>query len=278
MLNLVAIEPRSFPEYEAAVSDAGGSLSKVSKDVRALIWTDYSQPKALAELLDSNPQIEWVQLPFAGVDAFSAVINRDVRFTSAKGSYREPVAEHALALSLALMRAIPERVRATSWGKSFAVSLFDASVLIYGGGGITEELVNLLAPFRAKITVLRKRPQHMVGVNSVLASTELLSELPKADLVVVTAALTSETSRVFNRQAFEAMKPSAYLVNIARGPLVHTGDLHPLWQAKNILITPHTADTREMVVRLFSDRIRENVHAFFGGEALVGQVSAELGY
>ncbi|MEY4424251.1 MAG: hypothetical protein RLZZ258_1354 [Actinomycetota bacterium] len=303
MLNLVAIEPRRFPEYEAAVCDAGGSLSQVSKDVRALIWTDYSQPNALAELLDSNPQIEWVQLPFAGVDAFSDVINRDVRFTSAKGSYREPVAEHALALSLALMRAIPERVRATSWGKSFAVSLFDSNVLIYGGGGITEELVNLLAPFRAKITVLRKRPQQMVGVNSVLASTELLSELPKADLVVITAALTSETSRVFNRQAFEAMKPSAYLVNIARGPLVHTDDLidalssgelagaaldvtdpeplpegHPLWQAKNILITPHTADTREMVVRLFSDRIRENVLAFFGGEALVGQVSAELGY
>ena len=106
----VAMEPKQFPEYVQAVEQAGGIVVEMGPEIKGLIWLDYSKPAALAEMLDKNPQIEWVQLPFAGVDAFSEIIKRPIRFTSAKGAYREPVAEHALALSLALMRIIPERV------------------------------------------------------------------------------------------------------------------------------------------------------------------------
>lgn len=117
----VAMEPKAFPEYVQAVSEAGGEVVPLSPSVKGLIWLDYSQPEALSQMLDANPQIEWVQLPFAGVDAFAEIINRPIRFTSAKGAYREPVAEHALALSLALMRIIPERVRATSWAGNLPI-------------------------------------------------------------------------------------------------------------------------------------------------------------
>lgn len=299
----VAMEPKAFPEYVAAVNDAGGQVVAMGKDVKGLIWLDYSQPKALAEMLDQNPQLEWVQLPFAGVDAFANVIQRPVRFTSAKGSYREPVAEHALALSLALMRIIPERVRTNTWGRQFADSLYDSNVLIFGGGGITQELLNLLAPFRAKVTVVRKRQEGMLGANAVLGFEKLDSALPKADLVILAAALTDETRYLFDSKKFALMKPTAYLVNIARGPMVVTQDLvdalnaqtiaggavdvtdpeplpdgHPLWSAKNVIITPHSADTRKQVVRLFSERIRENVRAFGQGSGWVGQVDPELGY
>lgn len=299
----VAIEPKAFPEYVAAVIEAGGQVVPMSQDVKALIWLDYSQPKALADLLDENPQIEWVQLPFAGVDAFSEIIKRPIRFTSAKGSYREPVAEHALALSLALMRIIPERVRTQTWGRQFAESLYDSNVLIFGGGGITEELVKILAPFRSNVTVVRKRPNPVSGAAKTVSFDQLDLELPHADLVILAAALTAETHQLFDANKFALMKNSAYLVNIARGPMINTKDLiealnseviagaavdvtdpeplpdgHPLWSAKNVIITPHSADTRKQVVRLFSERIRENVGAYSSGFGWVGIVDPVFGY
>lgn len=303
MSNLIAIEPKSFPEYENAVSSAGGSVKSLSLQTKGLIWTDYSSPEKLLQLLQANPQIDWVQLPFAGVDAFANVLNLPFRFTSAKGAYREPVAEHAMALSLALMRVLPERAKAQSWGRSFAVSLYDAKVLIVGGGGIAQELVALLAPFRAKITVVRKQPDLLIQGTEVFGFNDLDVQLADADLVVLACALTDQTRHLIDSRRLSLMKPSAYLVNIARGPVIVTEDLvralndqviagaaidvtdpeplpdgHPLWNAKNILITPHTADTREMVVRLFSERIFENTRAFLAEKPLVGLVSADLGY
>lgn len=299
----VAMEPKVIPEYLQAVTDSGAEVVPLGKDVRALIWLDYSKPEALSDLLDENPQIEWVQLPFAGVDAFSEIIKRPIRFTSAKGSYREPVAEHALALSLALMRIIPERVRTQTWGRQFADSLYDSNVLIFGGGGITEELIKLLAPFRAKVTVIRKRSVSLEGATSTLGFEHLEAELSNSDLVILAAALTPETMHIIDERKLALMKPTAYLVNIARGPIINTDHLvsalnsdviagaavdvtdpeplpdgHALWSAKNIIITPHSADTRRQVVRLFSERIRENVIAYGAGKGWVGEVDPILGY
>lgn len=297
------MEPKTFPEYLQAVVDSGGEVVPIGPDVRALIWLDYSQPQALSDLLDANPQIEWVQLPFAGVDAFSEIIKRPIRFTSAKGSYREPVAEHALALSLALMRIIPERVRTQTWGRQFAESLYDSNVLIFGGGGIAEELIKLLAPFRAKVTVIRKRAENVIGAAQTLSFESLEEELPKNDLIILAAALTPETLHIFDERKLWLMKSTAYLVNVARGPIINTNHLvtalnteaiagaavdvtdpeplpdgHALWSAKNIIITPHSADTRKQVVRLFSDRIRENIRAYASDTGWVGEVDPVLGY
>jgi phosphoglycerate dehydrogenase-like enzyme len=297
------MEPKVFPEYLAAAEAAGAEVMAMGPNVKGLIWLDYSKPQELEKMLDENPQIEWVQLPFAGVDAFSEIIKRPIRFTSAKGSYREPVAEHAIALSLALMRIIPERVRTKTWGRQFADSLYDSNVLIFGGGGITEELVKLLAPFRAEITVIRNTEKQIAGAAKTCSFQELDEQLKYADLVILAAALTPQTIQLFDKSKFSIMKPTAYLVNVARGPMVVTADLisaledgliagaavdvtdpeplpdgHPLWNAPNIIVTPHTADTRAQVVRLFSTRIQENVRAFATGTGWVGQVDPVLGY
>lgn len=301
--NKVSILPKSFPEYEAAVIKAGGQLSEFDNSVGAVIWTDYSKPGELHELLKANSQIEWVQLPFAGVDAFAEVIKHPVRFTSAKGAYRKPVAEHALLLMMSLARVIPERVRAKSWGKNFAVSIYDSRVLIVGGGGITEELLLLLAPFNTEVSVIRNRDIPMAGATSTKTFESVDEELAIADFVVLAAALTEETRGLIDSRRLGLMKSSAYLVNIARGPMVVTADLvaalesaeiagaaldvtdpeplpdgHPLWDAPNILITPHTADTRVQVVPLFSERIDSNVKAYLGLGEWVGQVDPTLGY
>ena len=297
----VALLPQIVPEYRLAIEKAGGEVTALAPDVTALVWTDYSQPALLAETLDQNPQVQWVQLPFAGVDAFASILQTSFRFTSAKGAYAQPVAEHALALCLALGRAIPERVKATSWGEKFAVSLYESRVLIVGGGGIAEELVRLLAPIGCPVTVIRKNPELALG-SATYGFERLDDELPKADFVIVAAALTAETNGLFNQRRIALMKRSAYLVNVARGKHVVTEDLvaalnagviagaavdvtdpeppsgHELWSAKNCIVTPHTADTPEQVTRMLAERIYRNVLAFQGKGEWVGLVDPIAGY
>jgi phosphoglycerate dehydrogenase-like enzyme len=302
--NFVAIEPKSFPEYEKALALGGAKLSPMGPEVRGLIWTDYSSPAALGELIDRNPQLEWVQLPFAGVDAFARQLDKKVLFTSAKGAYREPVAEHALMLALALGRKLPVRIKASSWGKREAFSFYDSKVLLIGAGGISEELTKLLAPFRAEITVVRNNADlPFTGAKKVAGLDKLDSLIPEADLVIVTCALTEQTRGLINYQRLSLFKPTAYLVNVARGPIVVSDDLiralddgllagagldvtdpeplpngHAFFGREDLILTPHTADTKEIVTRLFATRIEQNVKAFLGNGTWVGEVSPSLGY
>jgi phosphoglycerate dehydrogenase-like enzyme len=302
--NLVAIEPKSDLAYEQAVVSAGGEVAALSDQVSALIWTDYSAPEKLAVVLEQNPQIEWVQLPFAGVDAFADVLSAPVKFTSAKGSYKEPVAEHALALSLALGRKIPVRVKATSWGKREAVSFYDSNVLIVGAGGITQELIGMLKPFRASISVCRNQADLPVpGSSDVFGVEELAKKISEADLVVIACALTDKTRGLFDLELMSKMKPTAFLVNVARGPIIKTADLvsaldqgliagaavdvtdpeplpdgHPFFGRDDLIVTPHTADTKEIVMRHFALRVQQNVKAFLGQGPWIGEVDPERGY
>jgi len=306
MNNFVALEPKQFPAYLEAIESAGAKVVPIGSEVRALVWTDYANPQGLADTLKANPQLQWVQLPFAGVDAFSEIIQSDPVFTSAKRSYSEPVAEHALMLCMALGRILPERIRAKSWGKKHADSLFDAEVLLVGGGGISEQLAEFLIPFRSKVTVVRKRPEQPFGANfngKVVGFESLDEELPKAQFVVLACALTDETRFLFARERFGLMRNDSYLVNIARGEVVDQDALlkalasgqiagaatdvtypeplpegHPMWSEPKLIITPHTADTLPQVTRLFSERLRVNVGAWLTGQELTGVVDKKLGY
>ncbi len=226
--NFVALEPKQFPAYVEAIESSGGKVSPLNRDVKALVWTDYGDPEGLRTAIEKNPQLEWVQLPFAGVDAFAAILDAPVTFTSAKRSYSEPVAEHALMLAMALGRILPKRVKAQSWGEKYADSLYEEQVAIIGGGGIAQELVKLLAPFRAKVTVVRKRPgdefdSHMVA--SVVGFEKLDEVLARSKFVFLACALTPETRFLFDSNRFKKMLPGAYLVNVARGEVVNQDDL-----------------------------------------------------
>ncbi len=302
----IALEPRHVTEYKEAIESVGGVVAPLTGDVEAMVWTDYADPEGLKALLIQNPQLSWVQLPFAGVDAFHEVLQHPIIFTSAKRSYSEPVAEHALALCLALCRVLPERVRDQSWGRQFADSLFDEEVLIIGGGGIAEQLVQLLVPFRSQVAVIRKHPDasFVKGFQGkVLGFDKFEAELAKAKFVVLACALTKETHHLFDAKAFRLMRKDSYLVNVARGMVIKQEDLvdalqsgeiasaavdvtypeplpkeHAMWGLNNLLITPHTADTMEIVTRLFSQRLRENVSAWLEGSELIGVVDPKLGY
>lgn len=306
--NHIGLEPRQFEAYAEAIQNSGGVVAPLGPGVEALVWTDYARPDLLERTLEENRQLRFVQLPFAGVDAFSNIIasHPAITFTSAKRSYSEPVAEHALMLCMALGRIIPERVRARSWGKKHADSLFDAEVLIVGGGGIAQQLVDLLAPLRSSVTVVRKRPSELFSnseYSKVVGFDELDAHLAKAQFVILACALTDETRFLLNEERFALMRSDSYLVNVARGEIVDQvalvkalktneiaacatdvtypeplPDDHEMWDVENLLITPHTADTMPIVTRLFALRLRENISAWLGGGELVGVVDPTLGY
>jgi len=270
-----------------------------------LVWIDPWAVDGLRAALERHPGVAWVQLPLAGVENLvkAGAIDRERLWTSAKGAYAEPVAEHAMALLLAGLRRLPERARAHSWGASGGVSLFDQPLTVIGAGGVARELLRLLEPYRVQATVVRHKPEPLPAAWRTLGLDHLHEALRGARAVVLAAALTRRTRGLIGRAELAAMAPGAWLVNVARGELVDTAALvealgtgslggaaldvtdpeplpdgHPLWNAPNCLITPHTADTEEMTRPLLAARITENVRRLTNGEELVGRVDPDLGY
>ncbi|HEY1626545.1 MAG TPA: NAD(P)-dependent oxidoreductase [Streptosporangiaceae bacterium] len=288
-----------------AIRRGGGRPVPLDEGPVGLVWTKTRAVGELRAVLGAHPEITWVQLPSAGIEpvAEAGLLDHQRQWTSAKGAYAEPVAEHALALLLAGLRHLPERARARSWGKPYAQTLFDEPVTIVGGGGITSALVRLLEPFRVRVTVVRRSPEPVPGAVATIGSDRLREALPGARAVVLALALTADNRGLIGREEFAAMDEQAWLVNVARGGLVDTGALvdalrsrtiggaaldvtdpeplpggHPLWDLPNCLITPHTADTEEMTQPLLASRIAENVRRLANGQELTGRVDPDLGY
>jgi phosphoglycerate dehydrogenase-like enzyme len=302
----VAVAPEPAPTWVADAVRAGGGRVVAAADAEALVWTSPRGTEDLRALLDAAPDIRWVQLPWAGVEEFvrAGVFDDGRSWTCGKGVYAEPVAEHALALALAGVRCLPERLRATSWGAQAGQSLYDARVTILGAGGITRCLVDLLAAMRTDVTVVRRDPGlAFEGAARTVGLDRLHDALPGADVVFLALALTPETERVIGAGELAAMASHAWLVNVARGRHVDTDALvdalraeriggagldvtepeplpdgHPLWSLPNVIITPHTANTQEMARPLLSARIAENVRRYAAGEPLIGPVDTGLGY
>ena len=305
----IAILPEPRAAFVAAVEEAGGTVAVLSEATRGLIWLAASETPELIDLLESHPAIGWVQLPWAGVDGFATTLrhfaDRDIPlWTSAKGSYSEPVAEHALALTLAVLRGLPEKARASSWAPvKIGTSLYGRHVVVVGAGGIAVEIMRLFEPFDAEFTIVRRSGDPLPGADRTVPVSDLLTVLPAADVVILAAAATDETTNLIGARELAAMKPTAALINIARGALVDSGALlaslaaghlagagldvtdpeplppgHPLWQAPRCIVTSHTADTPEMTEPLLAERVRRNVRALLSDGRFVGVVDAAAGY
>jgi len=145
---LVAVGPARADFAEKAIRDGGGEPTDVDARADALVWLDPGDVEGLRAALATASSARWVQLPYAGVErlAEAGIFDPGRAWTSAKGAYAEPVAEHALMLALAGLRLLRERITARSWGEPAGISLYDQPVTILGGGGITASLLGLLAP------------------------------------------------------------------------------------------------------------------------------------
>ena len=300
----VAVGPELAEYAEKAIRDGGGEPVAVDASADALVWLMPGNVDGLRSALATASSARWVQLPFAGIEQVTAagLLDPGRAWTSAKGAYAEPVAEHALALALAGLRLLRRRITAHSWGKPGGISLYDQPVTILGGGGITTSLLELLAPMRVNATVVRNRPEPVPGAVTV-GRADLHEALGGALVVFLALALTPSTEHIIGAAELAAMRTDAWLVNVARGRIVDTDALvealsresiggaaldvtnpeplpdgHPLWDFERCIITPHTADTMEMIMPLLARRIRDNVARFAAGEPLIGQVDPALGY
>jgi len=299
----IAVQPHNSPEWVREAVIAGGGHIVEPSDASAIVWTAARDASGLREILDVHGHLEWVQVPFAGIENFVPILDDDRIWTCGKGVYAEPVAEHALALALAGMRHVATYSRTSQWSGPAGRNLLGAAVTIVGGGGITESLVRLLAPFNCSITVVRRTVENIDGVDTVVGQENLVDALVGADVVFLALSLTPETVGLIGKPELEVMEPHAWIVNVARGGHIVTDDLvwalennviggaaldvtapeplpqdHPLWTLPNCIITPHVGNTPEMAVPLLSSRITENVKRFINDEDLIGLVDVRNGY
>ena len=304
----VAIAPVAEDGLVNAVEAGGGVVVDDPTDADAVVWTNYADPDGLGELLaDSDPR--WVQLPLAGVENFFAagVIIPGPIWTCAKGAYGRACAEHALALMLAAARRLHVHARAAEWvSTGFGAperELAGATVVIIGTGGIGSALAPMLQPLDVEIVGVNRSGRALDGAARTVPVEELAEVLPEADFVVVAAALTPATEGLLDQHMLRRMKPSAWVINVARGALIDTDALvavledgaiggaaldvtepeplpsgHRLWSLSNALITPHVANTPDMAVPQLRRLVERNVAHFAAGEDLEGLVDPDLGY
>ena len=274
-----------------------------------IVWTDPHAPEELRATLAAS-SARWIQLPLAGIESFvsSGVIDPTRLWTSAKGIYGYACAEHALALMLTAARRIHTHVLERRWEAAPLGSphrLFKGSTtLVVGTGGIGRSLIPLLTGLDVRVLAANRSGTPVSDAEVTVATTDGISRLvPEADFIVLAAALTPNTRHLFNRRMLSQMRPTAWLINVARGGLIDTAALiealqsgviggagldvtdpeplpadHPLWSMKNAIITPHVANTLDMSLPEYRRLVFRNIRHFARGEALEGLVDPALGY
>jgi phosphoglycerate dehydrogenase-like enzyme len=254
-------------------------------------------------LLDRAKKLRFIQAIGAGTDQFprTELAKRSIRLASARGVNYRAVAEHAMALILALSRRLPE-ARDNQAKRDWRGMIGDLSqredelggktLLVVGLGQIGGRLAQLAKAFDMRVVGLRRDPAAGRGAaGAVHTMGELRTLLPEADFVALTCPLTEETEKLIDTQALGRMKPSAHLVNVARGRVVDEAALiealaarhiagagidvtieeplaasSPLWGMEHVLITPHTAGETRSYEDNVIEILRDNLGRLWRGE------------
>jgi phosphoglycerate dehydrogenase-like enzyme len=263
--------------------------------------------------LASAPRLRWIHSPAAGVGGmlFREMVAGPVVLTNSKGMSADTIAEHVLAVILAMFRRLPDAFRSQAsreWAQD-AISaagnrmLSGSRILIVGLGAIGGAAARRLALLGADVTGVRRHDRQGLEGVRVEPVSRLHDLLPNADVVVIAAPHTSDTRGLIGARELRAMSRDAIVVNVSRGQLVDEAALvdalsaktiagaaldvfhdeplppdSPFWTLANVLITPHTAGFRpdhwDAATSLFADNLRR----FEAGEPLVNVVDKVAGY
>ncbi len=287
------------------VRDAPGLAARIGEaDVLVIsgLWQN--------ALLERAARLRYIQSIGAGTDQFprDEMAKRGIRLASARGVNYRAVSEHAMALILALARRLPE-ARDNQAKRHWRGMIGDfagredelggKTLVVVGLGQIGSRLAELANAFDMRVVGLRRNLGASKGAaGSVRSMGDLMAVLPEADYVALCCPLTPETENLINKTALGRMKPSSYLINVARGRVVDEAALidaltsqriagagidvtieeplpanSPLWKMPQVLITPHTAGETRRYEDNVIDILEENLgHLWRGETALRNQI------
>ncbi|WP_173568740.1 NAD(P)-dependent oxidoreductase [Acetobacter conturbans] len=260
--------------------------------------------------LEMAPKLKFVQAMSSGMDQYDVEAFRKhaVHLASARGVNANAVAEHALALMLSLSRRLPEArddQHDAFWRKmgndpgERRRELAGSHVVIVGFGEIGRRIAQLCLAFGQRVTVVRRNSAEETGLPiRVVGDAELAQVAGEADYLVLACPATPETTGLINAEILQRMKPSASVINVARGSVVVEDHLiaalhekriaaaaldtfqqeplpsaSPLWKMGNVVITPHGAgDTTAYETRV-ADILHQNIHRLTAGSPLINQIA-----
>ena len=299
------------PDVELVVARTPAEAAKLAVDADGVIGF------CTADIVKTGKKLRWIQVLSAGVENYVTIpelVKSDVVLTNTQKVYAPEIGDHALAMLLAFTRGlrwqIPHQTSESTWGlprgfnQSQFIELQGKTILVVGLGGIGTEVARRANAFGVRVIAtdpkVTDRPKY---VHHLGRPEELKSLLGKADAVINCSPLTAETEKMFNADAFAAMKPNAFYIAVSRGKLTDTDALvyalknkqiagagldvtdpeplppgHDLWKMPNVIITPHVASRSEPRDERMWLMYRENLRRFAAGEPLLGVVDKRKGY
>lgn len=247
------------------------------------------------EAFAALPRLRVVQLVSAGADVWVGNVPRGVLLCDGRGIHGSSTAEWVLTAILSVVREFPRFLRAQDerrWDPVTTDELAGKRVLVVGAGDLGENVARRLRAFDAEpIMVARTKRDGVHGVD------DLPSLLPAADVVVIVVPLTEQTRGLVDARFLAAMADHALFVNAARGPVVVTDALvaeltsgrlraaldvtdpepppadHPLWDAPNLLLTPHVGGGVLGFEKRAFRLVREQILRYLAGEPLINVVT-----
>ena len=261
------------------------------------------------KVLDAAPKLRWYHTPSAGVDrlvAVNAFRERGIVLTNNSGSYDIQIAEHVMAFVFGAAKQLHlyrDQQTRREWKDQDHHELRGETMVVFGAGSIGGEVVRLASAVGLRVVAVRRSGGAVPGAARVATPDRLKDVAAEADYLVIAAPLTPATRGAVSREVLASMKPTAWIVNIARGPIIDEPALvdalaagklggaaldtftkeplpadSPLWAMSNVIITPHTSNSspkvRERTLALFV----ENVRRYKAGEPLLNRVDWDAGY